>query len=119
MTAAFPLEADTIYRWRVGREEVAAQAIGAIAACDRSRVVLLDTAERHWLAEVSGGHMEIVAGPVTGDEALRAAMMVVAGIADHGSVTAQVTTLAIGLVARACGDAAGTLAPDAAERGTA
>lgn len=102
--SALPFTADTVFRWQIGREEIAAQAIGAIEFGGAARVVLLDTAERHWVGVVStdGTLTEIVAGPVTGDQALHAAELVVAGIKDHGSVTALVTTLAIGLLARTC-----------------
>jgi hypothetical protein len=103
---ALPFTGDTIFRWQIGREEVAAQAIGAIAVAGRSRVVLLDTAERHWLAAVTdeGRLTEIIAGPVTGAQALHAAELVVAGIKDHGSATGLVNLLALGLVARVCAE---------------
>jgi len=102
--SARPFTADTVFRWQMGREEIAAQAIGVIDVGGRARVVLMDTAERHWVVVVTpdGRMTEIVAGPVTGTQALHAAELVVAGIKDHGSVSALVTTLALGLVARAC-----------------
>lgn len=103
---ALPFTGDTIFRWSEGREEIAAQAIGAIDIGGRSRVVLMDTTERHWVAEVTGdGRLtEIVAGPVTGEQALHAAELVVSGIKDHGSATRLVNILALGLVARACAE---------------
>lgn len=98
---ALPFNAATVFRWQMGREEIAAQAIGAIEIGGHTRVVLMDAGERHWVVELAGDKLtEIVAGPVTGAQALHAAELVVAGIKDHGSVSALVTTLAVGLVAR-------------------
>lgn len=99
-----PFTSATVFRWQIGHEDVAGQAIGAITHGGRTRVVLMDTCDRHWLAEVGGdGRLtKIVAGPVTGDQALHAAELIVAGIKDHGSVSALITTLALGLVVSTC-----------------
>lgn len=105
---ALPFSGDTVFRWQIGREEITAQAIGAIDLGGRARVVLMDTAERHWVAEVTddGRLTEIVAGPVTGSDALHAAECVVAGVRDHGSATRLVNILALGLVAQTIATAA-------------
>ena len=101
-----PYTADTIFRWSMGREEIVAHAVGAIALGGRSRAVLMDSCERHWLAQITedGKIIEIMAGPVTGEEALHAAELVVSGIRDHGSATRLVNILALGLVARICNE---------------
>ncbi|BAE49255.1 hypothetical protein [Paramagnetospirillum magneticum] len=98
---ALPFTAETVFRFRDGRDEIAATAVGALGLPGRSRVVLIDTAERHWVVEVSadGRMTQVVAGPITGGEALHAAEKVIAGIPDHGSATALVQMLAVGLVA--------------------
>lgn len=98
-----PFNADTVFRFRQGREDIAAQAVGVLDLGARSRVVLLDTAERHWVVEVDpkGALTTVVAGPVTGAEALHAAECIIAGVPDHGSVSHLVKVLAIGLVTQA------------------
>lgn len=102
--SALPYNGDAVFAWMSGTEEVSARPVGAIEIGGRSRVVLLDAFDRHWVAEVgaNGQTFEICSGPVTGAQALHAAELVVAGIRDHGSATALVNTLAIGLVARIC-----------------
>jgi len=102
MMDALPFDAATVFRWQIGRQEIAATAIGAFQAAGRTRAVLIDTADRHWLAQVSsdGRLVEIVAGPVTGEQAVHAAECICAGIGDHGSVSALVNILALALVAQ-------------------
>jgi hypothetical protein len=104
---ALPFNGDTVFRWSHGKEEVAARAIGSLDQGDHSRVVLMDTAERHWVAKISpeGKLLAIVSGPVDGAQALHSAMLVIQGIENHGSVTCLVNTLAVALVAQACNEA--------------
>lgn len=87
------------YRWREGGVEVTARPCGMIALHRGGRVVLIDAADRHYVGEVDchGQLTAIVAGPVTGAQALEAAERVIAGI-DHGSVSQALSALAIGLV---------------------
>ena len=102
--SALPYSAETVFRWRHGRDEIAATAIAAFdRSHGRSRAVLTDASGRHWLAEIGadGALTRLVAGPISVPEALHAADMIVAGIADHRSVTGLVVVLAVGLVARA------------------
>lgn len=91
-----------IYRWRGKGGDVVAQPVGMIQMKAGARVVLIDTAERHFLAEVNqtGELLRIIAGPVTGSEALDAAERVIAGV-DHGSVAELLSTLALGVVVQA------------------
>lgn len=75
------------YRWHDKGGEIVAQPVGMIALNKGARVVLIDTAERHFLGEVDQA----------GDEALETAERVIAGV-DHGSVAEALSTLALGLV---------------------
>lgn len=103
---ALPFNAETIFRWQTGKEEVAARAIGALDQGDHSRVVLLDTTDRHWVAKVSanGKLQAVISGPVNGADALHAAMLVISGVETHSSVSGLVNTLALALVAQACAE---------------
>lgn len=87
------------YRWHDKGGEIVAQPVGMIALNKGARVVLIDTAERHFLGEVdqAGALVRLVAGPVTGAQALETAERVIAGV-DHGSVAEALSTLALGLV---------------------
>lgn len=93
-----------VYRWRDTGGEIVAQTVGMIALNKGARVVLIDTTDRHFLAEVdtAGALVRVVAGPVTGAQALEAAERVLAGV-DHGSVADALSTLAIGLVVNTLG----------------
>ena len=95
-----PFDGNTVFIIRKPNEEIVAWAIGSFNHRDGVRVVLMDTAERHWVVEVDekGDISAIIGGPVTGGQALHAAEKVVAGISDHGSVSELVNTLALGLV---------------------
>lgn len=105
---AIPFNSATVFRWNVGKEEVAAHAIGAFPAGSSYRLVLMDTSDRHWVIEVDkdGRLVEVVAGPVTGEQALAAAELVVSGQDLHGSVSNLINMLAIGMVAASCGQEA-------------
>ncbi len=105
----FPFTADTVFQPAAG---VAARAVGAIPCRAGIRVVLLDTADAHWVVELdtAGRLTEVLAGPVTAEQALHAAELVVAGVPDHHSVSSLVNLLAIGLVVRALADADGRAA---------
>ena len=87
-------------------EGVAARAVGAIPCRTGTRVVLQDTTEAHWVVELdaAGRLTEVLAGPVTAEQALHAAELVVSGVPDHHSVAGLVNILAIGLVMRALAD---------------
>lgn len=101
--SALPFNADTVFRPAQG---VAARAVGVLAAKGGNRVVLLDTTDAYWVAHVDGaGRMtEVLTGPVTADQALHAAELVVAGVPDHHAVGVLVNMLAVGLVAKALGE---------------
>lgn len=92
------------YRWHGKGGEIVAQPVGMIALNKGARVVLIDTEDRHFLGELdqAGSLVRIVAGPVTGAQALEAAEKVLAGV-DHGSVAEALSTLAIGLVVNTLG----------------
>jgi len=100
MTAA--PNAATLYRWPEGREQVLARPIAYVGVREGWRVLARDGAERlHVLDVDAAGAAHLVAGPVTLAEAMDAADRVVAGVADHGSVTTLVQTLAVGMLAMA------------------
>lgn len=90
----------TTYRWGAGRDQVAARPIAYLPTkAGGWRVLARDTAERlHVLDVDAAGAATVVAGPVTLQEAVAAAERVVMGLADHGSVTRMVKTLAIAVV---------------------
>lgn len=100
MMGALPFDAATDFRWEVGGAQIAARAIGAFSGPAGLRAVLMDSADHYWLANVSkdGRLMEIAAGPVTAEQAVHAAECICSGIHDHGSTTALVNILALGLV---------------------
>ncbi|MCA1909229.1 MAG: hypothetical protein LDL39_12800 [Magnetospirillum sp.] len=100
MMGALPFDATTEFRWEIGGAAIAARAVGAFTGPAGWRAVLMDTADSYWLASVSGDGrlMEIAAGPVTAEQAVHAAECICAGIHDHGSVSALVNILALGLV---------------------
>ena len=96
-----PFTADTVFVFEQGSEMITAQPVGALPLGGRTRVVLLDTAERYFVVEVSADRVitDVVAGPVTGADALHAAECVVSGITSHRPVSALVQILAVGLIA--------------------
>jgi len=98
--SARPFTADTVFRFDAEGVEVAATPIATIAPKKGWRVVLLDTADCFHLVEMNpaGQISRLVAGPVTGMECYLAAEGALAGVS-HGSVTAQVNALAIGVIA--------------------
>ena len=97
---ALPFNADTIFTFAIGSEGIVARPVGALPLGDRTRVVLLDTAERYFVVEVDATRfISVVAGPVTGADALHAAECVVSGITSHRPVSALVQLLAVGLIA--------------------
>lgn len=107
------IAAGTTFRWTDDHGDVVARPLAQRQMTDgRTRVVLIDAAERLFVADFGGNGAAglVVAGPVTAAEALAKAEAVIAGGLDHGSVTTLVTTLAVGL--------AGTVYRHEADRGT-
>lgn len=97
-----PFNSDTVF---VLAEGVAARAVGFIPCRAGTRVVLQDTAEAFWVVEMDASRFtKVLAGPVTAEQALHAAELVVSGDPDHHSVSGLVNMLAIGLVVRALAD---------------
>ena len=96
-----PFNADTVFRFRLGDEEITALPVGALPLAGRTRVVLLDTAERYFVVEIDAGgaFTDVVAGPVTGADALHAAECVISGVTNHRPISALVQLLAVGLIA--------------------
>ena len=97
MMGALPFDGSTAFSWSVGGRDIAAKAIGAFQTPKGVRAVLLDTADAHWLANVSadGKLLEIVCGPVNGEQAVTVAEIIVAGIQDHSSTTGLLNILAL------------------------
>ncbi len=99
MPDALPYDSNTVFVFTRGAETISARAVGAVPLGDRSRVVLIDAAERYFVVEVSSDRfITVVAGPVTGAEALHAAECVISGITSHRSVSGLVQLLAVGLL---------------------
>lgn len=72
----------------------------AIAVCGGRRAVLRDARGRLWLAELDPAAMRpLIAGPVTVDEAVDAAVRACAGVPGHGSVSQRDHLVALSLVA--------------------
>ena len=109
--SALPFTADTVFAFPHGAESVTAHAVGALSLAGRTRVVLLDTAERYFIAEMVSDHsMQVVGGPFTGADALHAAECVIGGVANHRPISALVQLLAVGLVASTIAQAEGRAA---------
>jgi hypothetical protein len=102
MMGVLPFDGTIDFHWNVGGSDIAARAVGAFTGPTGLRAVLMDSADCYWLASVSleGRLMEIVTGPITAGQAVHAAECICAGIHDHGSTTALVNILALGLVVR-------------------
>ena len=100
-----PFTADTVFFFRAQGAEVAASPVATIRLAKGWRVVLLDTSDSFHLVELTeaGTVGRRVAGPVTGRECYLAAERALAGIS-HGSVSAQVNALAIGVIAGLAAD---------------
>ena len=80
-------------------QAVSAMVVATLTMNGRSRVILIDTSDRHWVIEDTT--LKVVAGPITGAQALHAAESLLAGVQDHGSVAKLVNELALGVVALA------------------
>lgn len=95
------------YRFRRGADDVATVVVGWLDLGRKARVVAQDGAGAHWLLEVAadGRLTEVVAGPVTAQDALAAAEAVLAG-KDHGAVALITTTLALAVAAQVIREAA-------------
>ena len=94
------MSAAPAHSWTHDGDAVAGQVIATLTTARGVRLVLLDTADRYWLAD-DADPIRIVAGPTTGDGALTLAETILAGIADHHSVQALVNQLALGVVIHA------------------
>ena len=91
---------DTIFRFTSGTQQVVAKPIATLICKGKNRVVLMDTAERHWVIALDDNCNigKIITGPLTGAQALHEAESIVAGVADHGSVANLVNELALGVI---------------------
>jgi hypothetical protein len=99
--SAQPFTADTVYRWERNGIAHAGQIVAAMPLKTTWRVVLMDTAEAHWVGDISAdGEFSIRSGPVTGAEALDAAQRILCGVRDRGSVSGTTHVLAVALVAQ-------------------
>lgn len=108
MPDILPFNADTVFVFGRGGESITARPVGALPQGGRTRVVVLDAFERYFVVEVDPEHyLTVVAGPVTGAEALYAAECVISGVTSHRPVSALVQLLAVGLIAKTLAQAEG------------
>ena len=83
-----------------GGQMVTAKVIATLQMKGTNRAILMDAEERHWVVGLDDNLQigKVMIGPLTGTQALHAAEGIVAGVADHGSVTRIVNQLALGVI---------------------